>query len=361
MRRRARLLAPVIRLLHTIEQRIDAWRRRRISRGELDLVVYDGYGTATTSLVRGRVLRHRPVLPMRRTDGWLRRALATWRRFSTDEVPGIDVTVRDGAVQQTVMTDEEGYFVARLDGAVGPATAGWREAACSLLAPGPGVLVTTVAAVRVPAPGGVAVISDIDDTVLRTGTLNPLRLAHTWLFTNAFGRGAMPGAPALYQALRRGAAGSDDRAFFYVSSSPWNMVDVLTKAFALLGIPRGPLVLRDWGLSADELLPTQHHEHKHGAIAAIMQCYPQHLIVLLGDDAQHDPEIYAGIVDAYPRRVTFVGIRQVSRQPARAARVAVALERAARAGAVVTYGDAGALTQGLRAAGLIAAPAPPTT
>jgi phosphatidate phosphatase APP1 len=359
VRRRAAILAPVVRLLHAVEQRIDAWRRRRISRGELDLVVYAGYGTATMSLVRGRVLRHRPVLPMRRTDSWLRRGLATWRRFTTDEVPGIDVTIHDGAAQVTVTTDEEGYFVARLAGAVGQPCAGWREATCSLLAPGPDALVTSFAAVRVPAPSGVAIISDIDDTVLRTGTLHPLQLAYTWLLTNAFGRGAMPGVPALYAALRRGAAGIDDRAFFYVSSSPWNMVDVLTQAFALLGIPRGPLVLRDWGLSANALLPTDHHEHKHTAIAGIMECYPQHAIVLLGDDAQHDPEIYAGIVAAYPQRVAFVGIRQVSRRAARAASVAAVLAQIRATGTAVAYGGADALTHGLRTAGLIATSPPP--
>jgi phosphatidate phosphatase APP1 len=35
---------------------------------------------------------------------------------------------------------------------------------------------------------------------------------------------------------------------FYVSNSPWNLYDLLEDFLDLHGIPRGPLLLRDWSL-----------------------------------------------------------------------------------------------------------------
>jgi hypothetical protein len=102
-----------------------------------------------------------------------------------------------------------------------------------------------------------------------------------------------------------------------VSSSPWNLYDLLTEFFALNGIPRGPIFLRDWGISQQELLPTQHRGHKLAAIRKVLDRYPALSFILIGDSGQEDPEIYREVVQLYPGRIHAIYIRNVSRDPAR--------------------------------------------
>ena len=65
-----------------------------------------------------------------------------------------------------------------------------------------------------------------------------------------------PGVAAFLRALYAGAGGGERNPLFYVSSSPWNIYDLLSEFFSLNDIPIGPvLFLRDWGLTDVELVP----------------------------------------------------------------------------------------------------------
>ncbi len=144
----------------------------------------------------------------------------------------------------------------------------------------------------IPGPGArFGVISDVDDTVLVTGATDAVGMARTVFTGNALSRMTFDGVAELYRALR----GEQGNPIFYVSSSPWNLYDLLDDFLALNGLPAGPILLRDWGLSSIELLPTDHHHHKLGTIHAILSTYPDLPFLLLGDSGQQDPEIYAQI------------------------------------------------------------------
>ena len=82
-------------------------------------------------------------------------------------------------------------------------------------------------------------------------------------------------------------------------------------------IPIGPLILRDWGLTAEGLLPTRHHEHKLAAIAHILETYPDLPFILIGDSGQADPEIYAQVIREHTTRIYAAYIRNVSREEQR--------------------------------------------
>jgi phosphatidate phosphatase APP1 len=95
------------------------------------------------------------------------------------------------------------------------------------------------------------------------------------------------------------------------------LYDVLVEFFDLNDIPAGPLLLRDWGVNAKELLPTSHGSHKRDAIQQILDTYPELLFLLIGDSGQEDPEIYADIVRRNPGRVQAIYIRDVSHDASR--------------------------------------------
>ncbi|MEM7736396.1 MAG: App1 family protein, partial [Deinococcota bacterium] len=116
---------------------------------------------------------------------------------------------------------------------------------------------------------------------------------------------------------------------FYVSSSPWNLYDMLTDFFDINDIPAGPLMLRDWGIKPSELLPFGHKTHKLDSITGIMDAYPDLPFVLIGDSGQEDPEIYTTLVSKYPSRIKAIYIRDVS-DNARDAEIAKLREEVAK-------------------------------
>ena len=88
---------------------------------------------------------------------------------------------------------------------------------------------------------------------------------------------------------------------FYVSSSPWNLYDLLSDFFNLQNIPIGPvLFLRDWGLSDQGFLPTRNRSYKLGYIKEIIETFNDLPFILIGDSGQEDPEIYTEVVSLYP-------------------------------------------------------------
>lgn len=181
---------------------------------------------------------------------------------------------------------------------------------------------------HVLAPGentGLAVISDIDDTVIETGVTGNLRtILRNWRRVVAQlpeERLAVPGADHFYGALGGGAvleksetrAGgrltATKRPFFYVSSSPWNLYSYLIAFMQQKKLPLGPLMLRDWGLNAQTFGSDSHGMHKRDAIEDILARFETMQFALIGDDTQGDLTAYAQVVSDFPGRIAAVFIR----------------------------------------------------
>jgi phosphatidate phosphatase APP1 len=144
---------------------------------------------------------------------------------------------------------------------------------------------------------------------------------------NAHTRLPFEGVAALYEALKRGPEDGVDNPIFYVSSSPWNLYDLLEDFLDVHGVPAGPLFLKDWS-------PTnlgKHQDHKIGIIRTLMGTYPELPFVLMGDSGEEDPEIYHQAVREHPGRVRAILIRDVTTDE-RDAEVGEIAEKVARLG-----------------------------
>jgi phosphatidate phosphatase APP1 len=161
------------------------------------------------------------------------------------------------------------------------------------------------------------VISDLDDTVIRTDATRLITMLKRTLLENARTRLPFDGVAQFYNGLHSGSSGGALNPIFYVSSSPWNLYTVLTEFLEHHGIPLGPLTLRDWGISDTGLLPRGHSEHKLAAIRQILDCYVDLPFILIGDSGQEDPEIYRDIVHQYGQRIRAIYIRNVTPDPLR--------------------------------------------
>jgi phosphatidate phosphatase APP1 len=128
------------------------------------------------------------------------------------------------------------------------------------------------------------------------------------LLNNAYTRLPFEGVGAFYGALQRGPDGRAENPIFYVSSSPWNIYDVLEDFLDVHGVPEGPLFLKDWSPS----VLGKHRGHKLGIIRTLLGTYPDLPFVLIGDSGEEDPEIYSQVVREHPGRVRAVYIRDVT-------------------------------------------------
>jgi phosphatidate phosphatase APP1 len=193
----------------------------------------------------------------------------------------------------------------------------------------------------VPPPDAeFGVISDLDDTVIRSDVTSKLRMFRTVFFRNARTRVPFTGVAAFYRALQRGCGAVDFNPVFYVSSSPWNLYDLLTEFLTVQKIPLGPLMLRDWGISAGETLGSGGHgSHKGEQIRRILDMYPAMPFILIGDSSQEDPEIYHRTVHDYPDRIRAVYIRNVNARPERIAAIQALAEEVRHAGSSLLLCD----------------------
>ena len=319
------------------------------------VVPFSGTSGAGGTRVSGRVLVQLSSAqpPTSAAGGWqlLRANLVP---FVTVEVPRARVRVEVGGRSQVVVADREGYVTVVLDDL--------------LLAPGRHRFVLTPVepagatahgTVHAPDPSAdLAVVSDIDDTVVDSGVAHgPAAVVQTVLLSDATARVPRAGAPELYRALAQGPVDGPERPVFYVSTSPWNLAELLVDFLHRHGFPSGPLSLTDWGPGRSGLLRIGAHAHKLGALRTIAHDLPGPRLVLLGDSGQADAEIYAAFAADHPGRVAAVYIRRAGPStPARQARLDAAADGLARAGVpFVVADDSAAFLAHARAAGLLAA------
>ncbi len=257
---------------------------------------YYGYATPEGVLLRGRVLSHlRRSTPSALQSRWtnLRQMLSL---FATDEVAGVRVE----AAGVEAVSDAEGYVRLLVPRAPSP---GWTNVPVAIAG-------QDGSAVPFPArvPGDDArhlVISDIDDTMIETGAHSLSRNLWTTFTGSALTRSVHDDGRDLIEHLAEGGT----NPVFYVSSSPWNLHDFLNALFTRHDLPRGPMFLRDLGITS-EGVGDSHKTHKGAAIDAILAANPDLPAWLLGDSGQKDATVYRDAIRRHPGRIRGVALRE---------------------------------------------------
>lgn len=338
------LWSSALRLVGSAEDVFTVGRvRRKIARGTLEpvsMVPHRGYGTASWLRLQVRVLESPGVTPGTAGDPWWRNIAAAYHRFVSAEVPGAVVRATvDGQVHEAV-AGVEGYATFDV-GNPAPDATGWRTVGLQLVGPlGAGQTACRAEAdVLVPDPRArIGIISDIDDTILHTGLTETAGMLRTTLLLNASTRMPYPGVSAFYGALTEGP-GEVRRPIFYVSGSPWNLYDMIEHFMQLREIPPGPLFLKDWGIDEHKFIREDTHHYKLARISTLLEVYPDLRFVLIGDSGQHDPEIYADVVERWPDRIEAIYIRDVTADAVRDRAVRTLLRRFAEHDVPAVFGE----------------------
>lgn len=277
--------------------------------------------------------------------------LRGWRSFLTAQVAGarLEISV-DGAVHQLV-ADRGGYVDEVVPAQLEP---GWHELTVRTEDGRAGLLPVLV----VDPSQRLGVVSDIDDTVMVTRLPRPLVAAWNYFVRHESAREAVPGMARLYHDLLAAHAGTP---VFYLSTGAWNAAPAIGRFLRRHRFPVGPMLLTDFGPTNTGWFRSG-QEHKRTTLRRLLREFPDLRWVLIGDDGQHDPAIYAELVREDPDRVEAVLIRQLTGTehvlahgvPAPAAGQAEAESRTRRTGTPVVQGaDGKEIAAQLRASGAL--------
>lgn len=306
------------RLLHSIENHFDFLKYAiKKKRGNFDpaiIVPYLGFGSDKVFYIRGRVLENKGISGATAGDNIWKNMGNMFKRFESDEVPKAEISLEFNQQQHSLLTDEEGYFELNFNpGMISPDQV-WHKGEIEIIrAPVPFTPgIKSICRIMVPSSqAAYGIISDIDDTIVETNATSLIKMATLTFLNNAKTRSPLRGVSALYKAFEKGNTITAN-PFFYVSSSPWNIYDLLLEFLENHNIPMGPLLLKDYGIDNRTLLSQGHLAHKYFQIQRILNTYPTLPFILVGDNGQEDPVIYRQIVKDFPGRILSIYIRDVN-------------------------------------------------
>jgi phosphatidate phosphatase APP1 len=261
------------------------------------IVAYTGYGRPGWVRVMARVVLARP--DPRPT--WRPATVRGWRSFATLPAKDTVVDIETGGRRHTTRSDRGGYVDCVVDADLAP---GWDSVRLHTAGAEP-----VEAPVRVVHPDvRVGIVSDVDDTVMVTVLPRPLLAAWNTLVLDEHARIAVPGMAVLYERLVNAHPGAP---VLYLSTGAWNVAPALTRFLARHLYPAGPLLLTDWGPTPERWFRSG-REHKRATLFRLATEFPQIRWLLIGDDGQHDEQVYAEFGAGQPANVMAVAIRRLS-------------------------------------------------
>ena len=295
------------------------------------VVGFGGIGSQRSARILGRVL-------MARGDDsrtWLQNRRG-WRQFFNAQVPRQPVLVTVGNARRLAFADRGGFVdMTVLGHGLEP---GWHNAT---------KLATTLrTATPLPAPASAmyerprkgriragrparvrlrivsddehfGVVSDIDDTVMVSMLPRLVSAARHAFLDRVSSREAVPGMAELLTTLTTSSATSEGvpegthAPIMYLSTGAWNVVPTVRSFLERTGYPAGGFLMTDFGPSNTGWFRSG-PEHKRRELRRLARMFPHVRWLLVGDDGQRDPEIYAEFAREFPQAVAGIAIRSLS-------------------------------------------------
>ncbi|SMQ63520.1 Phosphatidate phosphatase APP1 [Agreia sp. VKM Ac-1783] len=289
-----------------IEDAVHEFRQKRAqARGKVPTVIpYAGYGSTSWVRVLARVLLTTPTRPGSREERKARtqhESVRGWRSFTSVPFGNASVTVEAGGRSHTVAADRGGVVDAVVEVALEP---GWQTITIGIEG---GQTVEAPLFVLDPSTR-FGVVSDIDDTVMVTALPRPLLAAWNTFVLDEHARVPTPGMAVLLERL---TTENPSSPVIYLSTGAWNVAPTLSRFLSRNLYPAGPLLLTDWGPTHDRWFRSG-REHKRENLRRLAREFPDVRWLLIGDDGQHDEEIYADFAIDFPDSIAAVAIRQLS-------------------------------------------------
>ncbi|MBA3900704.1 MAG: hypothetical protein H0X62_10930, partial [Bacteroidetes bacterium] len=210
------------------------------------IIPYSGYGNHEKAFFIGCVSEDKGLAKPEQTHSKWENFIAMAKRFTSDEIPGVKVKATMLGMEQVSLTGHKGIFRFEFNFKnenISFPEDPWVNVKFELLDQVSEEQLKTEATGKIlllkPGDSSYGVISDIDDTILVSHSTNFIQKIRLMLFKNAYTRLPFEGVAGFYRALHKGYQGNCHNPIFYVSSSQWNLFDLLQDFCDIRRIPQG--------------------------------------------------------------------------------------------------------------------------
>lgn len=274
--------------------------------------VYHGYGHQKNMVIYGHVLAYKPVRISQYTNNLLLNIIHLFRLFFVNPIPKVRVQMQWNNQHFFSTTEKDGFFKFEWKSNE-HVEAGWHQIIVHSINHHGEIIATGEGKIFVPHSTQYGFISDIDDTVLVSHSSKTGKKLRVMFTKNPRSRKTFDDVVKFYQLLSLAHTTPDLlNPFFYVSSSEWNLYEDLNEFFKHNDLPKGAFLLnsiKKWY----QLFSTGNtkHQGKFIRVIRILEAFPKQKFILLGDNSQRDPEIYASIANKFSNRIIAIYIRNV--------------------------------------------------
>lgn len=277
----------------------------------VEIKIYNGYGHSKNLVVYGHVLKRKPKKASDFSkDGW-KHTLSLLKLFFVRPVGSVRLRLHFYDQVIETIAEPDGFFKFKWASDI-HLDPGLHDLKIGLVGKEE-LHGFTQGKVYVPHSTQYVFVSDIDDTVLISHSATVLRRLRELLIKNAHRRKLFSDHVLWYNLLSR--SGTEMRhlnPFFYVSSSEWNLYDYLQSIFAHNKLPHGSFLLSHFKRWFDFFKTGKTgHDDKYRRISRLLRVFPKQKFVLIGDNSQRDPIIYAALAKDHPDRIAAIYIRNI--------------------------------------------------
>lgn len=277
---------------------------------------YRGYGYKDEIILVGRVLeKERVVHKEDTTDSFFRNIYRFYKRYESDEIPGVKLEVKYKGKTYETTTDDEGYYYIKIPAQKNENQPFWNEVHLKIIdtpADLEGKMTATGEIMFPDNESDFGIISDVDDTILESKATNFLLKVKTLALNHARSRIAFPGVAALYRGLVSETKDRYKNPLWFISGSSWNIYDMLDRFCEDKKIPKAPFLLRKLDIDAKKIIKKDTITYKLNHLRPLMKFTDPLPFIFIGDSGQKDPEIYKIIAEEFPGRVKAIYIRDIT-------------------------------------------------
>lgn len=276
--------------------------------------IYHSFGSSKQVQITGHVFEQKPPEIFSETNFFIANLLALIALFKVKTIPNVELELDFFGTKYKTKSLEDGFFRFEFD-ANSDLPYAWHIVKITGKNVLNGEIISSEGKLFVPKITKFAVISDIDDTIMKSYSATIFRRLYELISKNPYRRKVFENTIEWYQELAdEKYPGNESRAFFYVSSSEWNLYEYLNVVFKQNKLPEGIFLLNSLRtLRSFWKTGKTGHEGKLLRIGRLMHTFPHVKFLLIGDNTQKDPEIYEEIVSKYPDQIKAMMIRN-SRQ-----------------------------------------------
>lgn len=307
-------------ILHPIEKRFDTLKFQIKKKFNLFdpifIYPYRSYGYNGKIMLKGRVLeRERVVHDDDVEDSLFRNIHRFYKRYESDEIPGVTLELHYKGRRYEATTDDEGFYNLEISYNKSEDHPFWDNVDLKIVdtpAELKGDMTATGEVMLPDLESNFGIISDVDDTIIESHATNLWLKIKTLAFSHANSRIAFPGVASLYRALVKQKENRYKNPLWFISGSSWNLYDLLNRFCQDKNIPKAPFLLRELDIDAEKIIKRDAMTYKLDHLRPLMKLTDPLPFILIGDSGQKDPEIYAKLAEEYPGRIKAIYIRDVT-------------------------------------------------